>query len=224
MTDYKLAPNPDVKWGNPNRISPDGAEKVKSEFSSYVLANAKQTLEILRAKFHGGILDERIHADELRIEVEPELMPYVLEFLRDQADLEYRYLSQAAGAEWHKHLQTEARHLYVTYDVLSYKLRTRIFVYAVLPRVNPTMPSSAHVFPTADWHEREVYDLFGVIFEGHPNLQRILLPHNFDGHPLLKEYPARGKDVWELGKNVMPSGYDEILDDYGKGALSAGSK
>ena len=222
MTDDKLAPNPDVKWGKPNKVSPDGADKAKSNYFELTLANANKTLELVKAKFRGGVLDERINCNEVRVEVEPALMPYVLEFLRDHPDLEYVYLSQVAGAEWHKHLQTEARHFYVTYDVQSFKLRTRFFVYAVLPRVNPAVPSSAHLFPTADWHEREIFDLFGIVFEGHPNLKRILLPPNYDGHPLLKEYPARGKDVWEIGKNVMPLGYDEILGEYEKGGQSAG--
>ncbi len=216
MSDDKLKPNPDVKWGKPNRRSSNNIENIKSDYLRNTLDCAARTLELLKSKFHSGILEDRRFDNEVRIEVEPALIPYVLEFLCDHMELQYRYLSQVAGAEWHKGLQSLYRFFYVTYDLYSFKLHTRIFVYAVLPRESPKLPSVVHLFRTADWHEREVYDLFGIEFEGHPSLKRILLPPNFDGHPLLKDYPVRGKDVWNLGKNVIPSNLEEILGDYNR--------
>lgn len=77
--------------------------------------------------------------------------------------------------------------------VLVYRLQSRslsaaVFLKTQLKRVNPSVESVFDVWPAADWQEREVYDLFGVRFEGHPDLRRILLPEEFEGHPLLKDY------------------------------------
>jgi len=214
MADGKLKSNPDVIWGKPNKQTQDSAEQIKSDYQHTSLDNANRTLELLRSKFHDGIIENRNHSNEIRIEVDPNLVPYVLEFLRDNPELEYTYLSQVACSEWHKEIQTPIRFFYVTYDLLSLKLQTRIFIYTVLPKESPNLPSVVRLFPTANWHEREIYDLFGIEFEGHPNLKRILLPPNYDGHPLLKDYPVQGKDVWTLGKNVIPSNLEEILGDY----------
>ena len=60
------------------------------------------------------------------------------------------------------------------------------------------VPTVSHIWRTADWHERETYDLFGVVFENHPDLRRILLPSDFDGHALRKDYPLRGYEPYSM--------------------------
>ncbi|MCD6119863.1 NADH-quinone oxidoreductase subunit C [bacterium] len=217
MADDKLKPNPDVKWGKPNKGVAGSAADTLADYEASSLEAAKNTLELLKGKFGSSVLDERTFRDEVRVEIDKDTIPYVLEFLRDHPEMEYKYLSQVAAAEWHKNLNTPDRYFYITYDLLSFKLRTRFYVYAVLPRVKPVMPSVTKLYPTADWHEREIFDLFGVKFEGHPNLKRILLPRDFDGHPLLKDYPVEGKNVWAPGKNVVPEDLDKILDDFERG-------
>lgn len=203
-------------FGEPNSSkdedgNPRDASRVLEEYEEESKNTAKRTHERLKEGFGEAILSVREFRNEVRVEVAPSEIPEVLKFLRDERGLLYLYLSQVAGAEWHPGEQTPEKFLYVTYDLYSFLLKSRIYIYAVLPAENPCLPSVTSVFPTAEWHEREVYDLFGIKFEGHPDLRRILLPRDYDGHPLLKEYPVKGKTVWELGKNVVPEHYDEII-------------
>ncbi|MEP0813988.1 MAG: NADH-quinone oxidoreductase subunit C [bacterium] len=206
-----MKPSEQVKWGRPNRRGELGAEVVVRNYEDESKAAAENTLARLKAAHGSAIKDVRQFRNEIRVEVAPEALREVLLFLRDEQELEFKYLSQIAGAEWHKNEQTHERFFYVSYDLYSFRLKTRFYVYLVLPEDDPSAPSVADLFSTAEWHEREVFDLFGVDFLGHPDLRRILLPPHYDGHPLRKSYPAHGKDVWELGRHVVPSNYDEII-------------
>ena len=81
----------------------------------------------------------------------------------------------------------------VSYHLLSYKFNFRIRLRVFVDLENMFVPSVVNIWSTANWHEREVYDLFGVIFVGHPNLLRILTDYGFEGHPLRKDFPATGE-------------------------------
>ena len=200
-----------LAWGKPNKPGGEPASAVVSAYEALSTENAAMALEALKFSFGGSIREVRVFRNETRVEVVSTDVPEILKWLRDEPELEYKYLSEIAAAEWYKHLQTAERFIYVSYDLYSFKLKSRFYVYCLLPKEAPELTSVADMFTTADWHEREIFDLFGVNFTGHPDLRRILLPAQYDGHPLLKEYPARGKDVWNLGHNVLPSHYDEII-------------
>lgn len=86
----------------------------------------------------------------------------------------------------------------VNYHLLSTKHHNRIRLKVLLPDDEPNVKSVAGIWKTANWHERETYDLVGVIFDGHPDLRRILLPSDFDGHALRKDYPLRGYEPYSL--------------------------
>lgn len=81
----------------------------------------------------------------------------------------------------------------VSYHLLSHETAERVTVKAYVSEENPTLPSVESLWKTADWQEREVFDLYGIIFEGHPNLIRIMNPDDFDGYPLRKDYPRLGR-------------------------------
>jgi len=81
----------------------------------------------------------------------------------------------------------------VSYHLLSHKTAERVTVKAYIPEEKPSLPSVESLWKTADWQEREVFDLYGIKFEGHPNLIRIMNPHDFDGYPLRKDYPRLGR-------------------------------
>jgi len=81
----------------------------------------------------------------------------------------------------------------VSYHLLSHKTTERLTVKAYIPEEKPSLPSVESLWKTADWQEREVFDLYGIKFEGHPNLIRIMNPDDFDGHPLRKDYPRLGR-------------------------------
>jgi NADH-quinone oxidoreductase subunit C len=86
----------------------------------------------------------------------------------------------------------------VNYHLFSTKHYLRLRLKVLLSEENARVPTVTGLWKTADWHERETYDLFGVTFEGHPDLRRILLPSDFDGHALRKDYPLRGYEPYSL--------------------------
>lgn len=86
----------------------------------------------------------------------------------------------------------------VNYHLFSTKHHNRLRLKVLLSEDKPNVNSVASVWKTANWHERETYDLVGVIFDGHPDLRRILLPSDFDGHALRKDYPLRGYEPYSL--------------------------
>lgn len=86
----------------------------------------------------------------------------------------------------------------VNYHLFGTKHHQRLRLKVLLSEDNPKVETVTSLWKTADWHERETYDLLGVIFEGHPDLRRILLPSDFDGHALRKDYPLRGYEPYSL--------------------------
>jgi NADH-quinone oxidoreductase subunit C len=80
----------------------------------------------------------------------------------------------------------------LNYHLLSITRREVLRLRVLLPGESPAIDSVVPVWPTADWHEREIFDLFGVHFQGHPNLRRLLMPDNWEGYPLRKDYPVEG--------------------------------
>lgn len=135
------------------------------------------------------------------IEVVPGHLPQVCRFLRDESDLRFNMLQCITGVDY---LETDAKkaakpsfqpHLELVYHLASLVHRQRLVLKVMLPRWKndvpgqlPEVPSVAGIWSTADWHEREVYDLTGVLFLGHPDLRRILCPEDWEGHPLRKDY------------------------------------
>lgn len=86
----------------------------------------------------------------------------------------------------------------VNYHLFSTKHYNRLRLKVLLSEDEPNVPTVVTVWKTANWHERETFDMFGVIFDGHPDLRRILLPSDFDGHALRKDYPLRGFEPYSL--------------------------
>jgi NADH-quinone oxidoreductase subunit C len=86
----------------------------------------------------------------------------------------------------------------VNYHLFSTKHHKRLRLKVLLSEDDPHVATLTTVWKTANWHERETYDMFGIIFDGHPDLRRILMPSDFDGHPLRKDYPLRGYEPYSL--------------------------
>lgn len=105
----------------------------------------------------------------------------LLSHLASDPAFQMDYLKYITVVDWDEHFEL-AYHLY------SYRTDQECLVSVLLPRENPMIESCHHIWPAADWHEREMYDLFGVTFTNHPNLQRLLLPPDWVGHPLRKDY------------------------------------
>jgi NADH-quinone oxidoreductase subunit C len=125
---------------------------------------------------------------ELTITVPCEQLHRVAEFLRHDPELQFDFLSDLTATD---HFPLEPRFV-VVYHLLSLPHRRPLQLRTRTSGTNPLVASVTNVWPTANWHEREVFDLFGIRFEGHPDLTRILLPLDWEGHPLRKDYPTEG--------------------------------
>ena len=117
------------------------------------------------------------------IRVRPSAIVEVCTYLKSDPAFAFDCLSNESGVDYPKRNEIE-----VVYHLLSYKLRHACVLKVGVPRDNPAMPSVCGVWKTAIWQEREIFDLLGVVFDGHPDLRRILLPEDWVGHPLRKDY------------------------------------
>lgn len=116
-----------------------------------------------------------------------QLLP-LAEFMMSDADLAFTYLSDVTGMD---RFPIEPR-FELNYHLLSLSRRETIRLRVRLRGEDPVTQSVVPVWPTANWHEREIFDLLGIRFEGHPNLRRMLLPDDWEGYPLRKDYPVEG--------------------------------
>ena len=125
---------------------------------------------------------------ELTLVVPREHIRRVCEFLRSDPELQFTFLSDLSGVD---RFPVEPR-FEVNYHLVSLERRERVRLKVRVGGDDPRVETVTSVWPTAGWHERETFDLFGVRFEGHSDLRRILLPENWEGHPLRKDYPVEG--------------------------------
>jgi NADH-quinone oxidoreductase subunit C len=135
-----------------------------------------------------AIEDAQIFRDELTIYLRPESLRRVCEFLRDAPGLSFKYLADLTAVD----LYPQALRFEVVCHLLSLETSGRLRLKVRVPGENPKVDSLVSVWPSANAFEREVFDLFGIRFEGHPDLRRILLPEDWEGHPLRKDYPTEG--------------------------------
>lgn len=155
----------------------------------------------LKAKFGEGIRGSNLENIDPWIEVSPDSLVDVCTFLRDSSDFRFNLLNCVSGVDYFEPDEKKAKkvewepHTEVVYHLSSTIKKHTLVLKVILPRWEkdvegqlPKVPSVAGVWRTADWHEREVFDLSGVDFVGHPGLIRILCPEDWVGHPLRKDY------------------------------------
>lgn len=148
-----------------------------------------RALEVVPALQRSRVLFDR---GELTIFVDrAELLDVVAKF-RDDAHLRFEVCMSVSGVHYPEQTGGE---LHAVYDLLSYTHNRRVRLEVSCPESDPHIPSIVATYPMADYHEREVWDMFGVIFDGHPALTRILMPDDWQGHPQRKDYPLGGVDV-----------------------------
>jgi NADH-quinone oxidoreductase subunit C len=123
------------------------------------------------------------------------------QLLRDAADLRFEMCLGVSGVHYPG---DEGRELHAVYHLLSMTHNRRIRLEVVCPDADPHVPSVVSVYPTNDWHEREAYDFFGIVFDGHPSLTRIQMPDDWPGHPQRKDYPLGGIPVEYKGAEIPP--------------------
>ncbi|MGQ0669479.1 MAG: NADH-quinone oxidoreductase subunit C [Actinomycetota bacterium] len=123
-----------------------------------------------------------------------------LAFLRNDPNIGLRFLSSVTATDWPE----QTPRFWVTYELLSLEHHHRLRVKVGLPGDDPRVPSVTSIHPTADWHERETYDFYGVVFDGHPDLRRILLPDDWEGYPLRKTEELGGVNTRYKGAFIPP--------------------
>ncbi len=141
----------------------------------------------VEASLPGAVTSATVAFGELTITAEAARIVDVLTFLRDDPRCLFFNFTDLCGADY----PAREKRFDVVYHLLSPRLIHRIRVKVETDGVKP-VPSVIPVFPAANWFERETYDLFGVIFSGHPDLRRILTDYGFEGHPLRKDFPMTG--------------------------------
>ena len=142
-----------------------------------------------------------IHRGEITFHVAREHLPTVVRHLRDDAHLRFEFCSSVSGVHYPDDV---GRELHAVYHLQSMTHNRRIRLEVSAPDSDPHIPSVVPVYPTADWHERETWDMFGIIFDGHPALTRILMPDDWPGHPQRKDYPLGGIPVEYKGATIPP--------------------
>ena len=146
--------------------------------------------DLLRQQFGSDSFSTSQFRDNYRILLKPERLMTFLKFLKE--DLGFDMLFELAGVDYLTYPDAHDR-FGVIYGLLNTTTGQRVFVKTFVNEPEPTLPSVFDLWKVADWMEREIYDMFGIVFEGHPNLRRILLPPEFTSYPLRKDYPLRGR-------------------------------
>ena len=151
--------------------------------------------------FNEAIEKVVVYRNELTLHVRRDLLPQVAQRIRDEPELRFELCLGVNGV----HYPNETgRELHAVYPLKSITHNRRLRLEVSAPDSDPHIPSLFSVYPTNDWHERETYDFFGIIFDGHPALTRIEMPDDWHGHPQRKDYPLGGIPVEYKGAQIPP--------------------
>ncbi len=148
------------------------------------------TLKKLKENFSSSILEVVEYKGQVSITIKKEDLLMLCRYLKDDPELQYNFLSDLCAVDYPK----REKRFDIIYNLYSLPCRWRVRL-KVKVADGENVPSLTPIWQTANWHEREVYDLFGVKFDNHPDLQRILMPDDWEGHPLRKDYPLMFEEV-----------------------------
>jgi NADH-quinone oxidoreductase subunit C len=142
-----------------------------------------------------------IDRGEITFHVRRQDLAAVARLLRDDPALRFEFCSGVSGVHYP---DDTGRELHAVYHLLSMTFNRRIRIEVSCPDGDPHIPSIVATYPTNDWHERETFDMFGIVFDGHPALTRVLMPDDWPGHPQRKDYPLGGIPVEYKGAVIPP--------------------
>jgi NADH-quinone oxidoreductase subunit C len=167
-------------------------------------------LELIAQRVREGVTDDAVAGtsyfrEEATLEVAPESVHDVLAYLRERDEEPWPLMMSLHGCDY---LPDEPR-LGVHYQLLSMERTDRLNVKTRIGVEDPRLRSVVDLYPTADFHEREVYDMFGVVFDGHPDLRRILMPEDYEGFPQRRDFPMGGEPVlFTFNEHKYPRWYE----------------
>ncbi|HEY7011089.1 MAG TPA: NADH-quinone oxidoreductase subunit C [Jatrophihabitantaceae bacterium] len=147
-----------------------------------------------------GVTKVVVDRGELTLHVAREHLIAVMTALRDDPALRFELCSSVSGVDY----LGSVNRLHSVYHLTSMTYRRRIRVEVAVSVEDPHVPSVTALYPGTDWQERETYDMFGIVYDGHPALTRILMPDDWDGHPQRKDYPLGGIPVQYKGATIPP--------------------
>ncbi len=170
----------------------ENIENVTEETEAVETVEESITVAKLKAKYPALVIDVIEEFDELTVIVNDEGIKDICRFLRDDPELKYNFLADVTAID----MGVDAHPRFISvYHLLSHEFKHRVRIKApVSDSENPEIDSVVGIWGTADWHERETYDLFGINYLGHPDLRRILLPDHWESFPLRKDYPLKGQN------------------------------
>ena len=151
------------------------------------LNNIQQLEKLINSELTSKIKQSLIEFDELLIETNLENLIEVIQFLKTNDDCKFKQLIDIAGVDYPE----DENRFHLIYLFLSHELNLRIKL-SVKIKIGTKVPSITKIFPSSNWMEREIFDMYGIKFENHPDLRRILTDYGFKGHPLRKDFPLTG--------------------------------
>jgi NADH-quinone oxidoreductase subunit C len=154
--------------------------------------NPKDIAEKVKENFPEQVVDVTEFRDQVSVIVKRDQIVPVLKYLHDDPFLSLDHLQDLTAVDY---LKKKDVRFEVVYNLYSIKYRHQIRIRAQVPDDNPSISSVVPIWAGANWHERECYDMFGITFNGHPDLRRILMPEDWEGNPLRKDYPLKGPDL-----------------------------
>jgi NADH-quinone oxidoreductase subunit C len=167
-------------------------------------------LELIAQRVREGVGEDAVtdavfFRGHATLDVAPASVRDVIAFLHDDADEPWEWLMSVHGVDY---LPAEPR-LGVHYELLSMERSDRLNVRTRLGVDDPRLPTVVEIHPTANFQEREVYDMFGVVFDGHPDMRRILMPEDYEGFPQRRDFPMGGEPViYTFNEPKLPRWYD----------------
>ncbi|GMA18239.1 NADH-quinone oxidoreductase subunit C [Arsenicicoccus piscis] len=183
-------------------LFPGQAERPYGSYFDHVADQLEQALVGTSASFQEAVEQTVVHHGELTFHVRREHLPVVAQALRDHPKLRFEQCVSVSGV--HYPSETD-RELHVVYHLLSLThAGRRVRLEVSVPDADPHVPSVTATYPGANWHERETWDFFGVVFDDHPALTRIMMPDDWPGHPQRKDYPLGGVPVEYKGASIPP--------------------
>ncbi len=150
----------------------------------------KEIAEKLKEQFPLSIEEVTGFRDQVSVSVRREKILDICRFLSGDPDISMDYLSDLCGVDY----PDRKFRFEVVYNLYSLKYRHRIRVKALIPEDSPYIDSVVPIWSGANWHERETCDMYGIVFQGHPDLRRILMPDDWEGYPQRKDYPLQGPE------------------------------
>jgi NADH-quinone oxidoreductase subunit C len=192
-------------FGGLVRVEPGGAVALHSTerpYGGYFDEVTDALIEAVgQATYDAAVQRVLVDRGEITYFVGREHLLELAQALRDDEALRFELCSGVSGVHYPG---DTGRELHAVYHLLSMTFNRRVRLEVSVPDADPHIPSIVSIYPTNDWHERETYDMFGIVFDGHPALTRILMPDDWPGHPQRKDYPLGGIPVEYKGGSIPP--------------------